>query len=374
MQPWSPSGLQIVPHLRWGSHVAHFYGSGDDLRDVLVPYFKAGLENNERCLWVTGDAFNAEQARAALRAALPDLDKRERIKQIEIANGDEWYAAGEKLRPRELLNGLLEREQDAVGLGYAGLRTNGNCSWVSRDQWADFLEYETLVQQTVRGRRMICMCSYCMDELLDGANVEVMERHDMTMPRALRSPSRGSSDAPAAAFDACQERAAEHASRHGRERRDLPSGREALDHHISSMARAHDLLMQRAGTGASLRDVVMCALDAFSSSQVKMSGSDIDVSPKHVLALSVALHELATNAAKYGALSSPQGRVDVKWAVKGGILHMDWEESGGPPVSPPTQIRFGARLLVEILSRYLDGHVTLNYAVSGVRSSITATL
>jgi hypothetical protein len=82
--------------------VVHFFWSGDELRDVLVPYFKAGLENNERCLWVTSKAFDAEQARSALRAAVPDLDKRERDKQIEIANSDEWYAAGEKLSPMSL--------------------------------------------------------------------------------------------------------------------------------------------------------------------------------------------------------------------------------------------------------------------------------
>src|ERR1700735_4799512 len=92
MQPWSPSGLQTVPHLQWGSHLAHFFGSGDELRDLLVPYFKAGLENNEQCLWVTGQALNAEEARSALRAAVPDLGKRERGKQIEIVNGDQWYA------------------------------------------------------------------------------------------------------------------------------------------------------------------------------------------------------------------------------------------------------------------------------------------
>jgi hypothetical protein len=109
MPPWSPSGLQTVPHLRWGSHLAHFFGSGSELRDVLVPYFKAGLENNERCLWVTGHAFNAEDARSALRAVVFDLDERERNRQIEIANGDEWYAKGEKLRPHELISGLLQR-------------------------------------------------------------------------------------------------------------------------------------------------------------------------------------------------------------------------------------------------------------------------
>ena len=91
MQTWSPSGLLTVPQLRWGSHLAHFFKAGDELRDVLVPYFKAGLDNNERCLWVTGQAFNAEQARSALRAAVPDLDKRERSGQIEIENGEAWY-------------------------------------------------------------------------------------------------------------------------------------------------------------------------------------------------------------------------------------------------------------------------------------------
>jgi hypothetical protein len=71
---------------------------------------------------------------------VPDLDKRERGKQIEIANGHERYAADEKPRPDALVNGLEQRERDAVGLGYAGLRTSGNCAWVSQHQWADFLE------------------------------------------------------------------------------------------------------------------------------------------------------------------------------------------------------------------------------------------
>ena len=159
-----------------------------------------------------------------------------------------------------------------------------------------------------------------------------------------------------------------------RNARDLPSAKEALERRIRSMAQAHDLLTLRAWTGASLTDVVVRALDAFPPAQVKMSGSALDVSPRHALTLSLALHELATNATKYGALSHPDGLVNVTWGVREGMLHLDWQESGGPPVAPPTQRGFGSRLLEELIGSDLGGGVTLNYDVSGVRCGITATL
>lgn len=534
MHPCSPSGLQTVPYLQWGSHLAHFFGSGNELRDVLVPYFKAGLENNERCLWVTGQAFNAEEARSALRAAVPDLHRRERDKQIEIVDGEEWYDAREQLRPSDLLNGLVQREHDALQLGYQGLRTNGNCAWVSPNQWADFLEYERLVQQTVRGRRMICMCSYCADELKGVAHLEVMDHHDLAVPSADRPKPRlqrgvgvdgnsfvqgGSAehelrqvlerqkrlfdlamvasdmgtwrytladnicvydqnaqqlygltegrflhneegvkakfhpddldlmwarvakaldpkgdgryeveyrvrqldggwrwlsawgvvefdgDGPnrkpvaivGASRDLTKQKQAEELQRlllselnHRvkntlatvqaitaqtlRGARDLPSAKEALDRRIRSLAQAHDLLTVRAWTGANFVDVVMRSLDAFAPSQVELSGGDIDISPKHALSLSLVLHELATNAAKYGALSCPEGRVRVRWGLQEGMLRLDWEECGGPPVVPPGKKGFGSRLLEELVGRDLNGDTKLTYDVSGVRCSISAAL
>jgi len=65
-------------------HLSHFYKTADDLQDLLVPYFKAGLENNESCLWVTAAPLGANQARSALRSAVPDFDRREKNRQIEI--------------------------------------------------------------------------------------------------------------------------------------------------------------------------------------------------------------------------------------------------------------------------------------------------
>jgi PAS domain S-box-containing protein len=159
-----------------------------------------------------------------------------------------------------------------------------------------------------------------------------------------------------------------------RDARDLPSAREALDRRIRSLAQAHDLLTLRSWTGADLRDVVARALEAFARTQLAVSGAALDISPKHALTLSLALHELATNAAKYGALSRPEGRVTVQWNVHEGMLHLQWEESGGPPVTPPTHKGFGSQLLEELIVRDLSGDTRLNYDAFGLRCRISARL
>lgn len=159
-----------------------------------------------------------------------------------------------------------------------------------------------------------------------------------------------------------------------RSARDLPSAREALDRRIHSMAQAHDLLTSRAWTGANLTDVVKRALDAFTPAQVEIAGISLDVSSKHALALSLALHELATNATKYGALSRPEGHVSVRWRVDQDMLLLDWEEKDGPPVAPPHQKGFGSRLLEQLVIHDLGGDIRLSYDISGVSCSIAAKL
>ena len=155
---------------------------------------------------------------------------------------------------------------------------------------------------------------------------------------------------------------------------DLPSAREALDRRIASMAKAHDLLRSRDWTGANLADVVARSLDAFAVGRIEVSGPDLEIPPRQALALSMALHELATNATKYGALSSREGRVRVDWCVENGSLRLDWQESGGPPVVPPTQKGFGSRLLERLLVRDLSGEISLDYQPAGLKFSIASPL
>jgi PAS domain S-box-containing protein len=156
--------------------------------------------------------------------------------------------------------------------------------------------------------------------------------------------------------------------------RDLPSAREALEQRIVSMARAHDLLIARSWTSTSLDEVVTTALEAFSPAQVQVSGPAVELPPRQMLALSMGLHELATNATKYGALSCPRGRVSVQWEKDGERLLFDWEESGGPPVTPPAQKGFGSRLLERLLASELGGDIEIDYAPEGLKCRIRAEL
>jgi two-component sensor histidine kinase len=99
--------------------------------------------------------------------------------------------------------------------------------------------------------------------------------------------------------------------------------------------------------------------------------------PQTALALTMALHELATNAAKYGALSVPSGRVTIEWSVSPGDpkhLKLRWEEKGGPPVSPPTRTGFGTRLVQRSLALELGGEVSLTYEPTGVVCDVSAPL
>jgi two-component sensor histidine kinase len=155
---------------------------------------------------------------------------------------------------------------------------------------------------------------------------------------------------------------------------DLSAARGAIDARIGSLAHAHDLLTERNWAGADLRDVIAQTIAPFAASQFQISGAALEISPKHALAFSLALHELATNAAKYGALSRAEGRVELAWEASATMLTLHWREHGGPPVAPPQRRGFGSRLLKEGLARELDGRAELDFRPDGVRCEISAAL
>jgi hypothetical protein len=183
MSDYATTGLQGLGEVPWGSHVCQFFQNGSDLRDTLVPYFKAGLENNERCLLVAMEPFSADNARSALRAAVGDFDRRERRKQIEIHDVRAWYNSDTVINGEEIVAGLLASEEQARADGYNGFRTNGNIGWLGRNQWEDFQDYEAGVTRGLSGRRMISMCSYCLDSCGSIELLDVITRHSHALTR-----------------------------------------------------------------------------------------------------------------------------------------------------------------------------------------------
>lgn len=178
-----PSGLSAVGSLPWGAHFCQFYGDQADLVDSLVPFFKAGLDSHEKCLWVTSEPLPARDARTALRNAVPDLEERERHHQIEIIDHHDWYKATGKTDPDATLRGWVEREERARADGFAGLRLTGNTYWVERSDWNGFVDYEARVSKTFQGRHIIGLCSYCLDRCQPHDILDVVANHQFALTR-----------------------------------------------------------------------------------------------------------------------------------------------------------------------------------------------
>lgn len=138
---------------------------------------------------------------------------------------------------------------------------------------------------------------------------------------------------------------------------------------IGVLIRAHDPLLKGQVATTGLAETVALATEPFAGSdgmRIERDGPDIELPPRMSLALSLALHELGTNAAKYGALSVPSGRVRVAWTVEDGRLRLQWSESGGPAVENPGSTGFGSMMIRQALEAESEGEVTLSYEPDGL--------
>jgi light-regulated signal transduction histidine kinase (bacteriophytochrome) len=144
---------------------------------------------------------------------------------------------------------------------------------------------------------------------------------------------------------------------------------QGLDGRIRSMAKSHSLLSQSRWEGVSIDRLLREELDPYTLEQMKvqLTGVNVMLTPKSALSLSLAIHELATNAAKFGAFSRPFGRVEVRWMLTpDGGVDLSWSEIGGPEVKPPTHVGFGTTLIERALAMETGGRATLHYHRTGI--------
>jgi len=167
-----------------------------------------------------------------------------------------------------------------------------------------------------------------------------------------------------------------------RPEREGTEARQAFESRLFALSRAHDVLTQESWQTAGLRNIVETAIEPYGGADGRrfvITGPDVRLPPHSALAFAMALQELATNAAKYGALSVPGGEVSIDWrlepaAVSRALLHFRWRETRGPPVLPPKRRGFGSRLIERTLAGDTNGQVEISYDPSGVRLELTMPL
>jgi two-component sensor histidine kinase/sensor domain CHASE-containing protein len=160
-----------------------------------------------------------------------------------------------------------------------------------------------------------------------------------------------------------------------RRAKDLNEFADGLDGRIRALSATHDLLTKSDWGTTPIRAVVEAELTPYAQDgdhEIELEGPPIELAPNDALSLGLAMHELATNAAKYGALSQPGGKVSAHWKlITPGLVRIEWQESGGPPVSPQRGRGFGTDLIERIVAHELKNPVQLDFAPEGVRCVLT---
>ena len=175
------TGIDVIGDTPWGTHLCLFYQTKEDLIDILVPYFKAGLENNEFCMWVTSEPLSAKDAKRSLQKAVRNLDAYIEKGQIEILDYSQWYTKSGKWEADRVLQGWIEKENQAVKRGFDGLRLTGNTSWLEERDWAAFTKYEATVDQVICNYRMLAICTYSLDRCRAAEVMDVVSNHQFAL-------------------------------------------------------------------------------------------------------------------------------------------------------------------------------------------------
>jgi PAS domain S-box-containing protein len=153
----------------------------------------------------------------------------------------------------------------------------------------------------------------------------------------------------------------------------VPDLKAAIAGRIQALAEVHGLFVESKWTGAELHSLVAKELAPYCKdvdARARIEGAHYLLAPDKAQTLAVTIHELVTNAAKYGALSVPHGRIDVAWTLPGGQLVLRWTETGGPPVTPPTREGFGTRVIGKMIGQF-GGHIRFDWNAAGLACEIT---
>jgi PAS domain S-box-containing protein len=178
------TGISAVGDMPWGTHFCSFYETKQDLLDILIPFFKTGLKNNEFCLWIVSNSelLTMPEARNALQEALPDLDRYVGEKSIEFA-GHDWFLDGGSFDFRRVANQFKQKVDEALARGYVGMRVNASPAWLETSNPKELRKFEAEVDQLYFHERIIASCTYPLPASRADFLLDVARNHRFAIAR-----------------------------------------------------------------------------------------------------------------------------------------------------------------------------------------------
>ncbi|MFW9877288.1 MAG: MEDS domain-containing protein [Candidatus Thorarchaeota archaeon] len=167
----------------WGTHLCYFYQKKEDLMDILIPYIKMGLEENQFCVWVTSEDLNEKEAKEKLISEIKDFNKFLRKGQIEIIPYTEWYLKDGEFNFQRVLDEWVQKYNYAISQGFNGIRVTGNTAWIEKKDWKYFSDYEEEINNVVGNYRMIILCTYSVEKCSINEILEIMKTHQVATIR-----------------------------------------------------------------------------------------------------------------------------------------------------------------------------------------------
>ena len=170
--PLRKTGLDVLGDRPWGSHFCLFFDTKSDLLEILVPYFKAGLAQNEFCFWVLADPLNEDDARYALKQAMPASNRHLVDRHMEFMPAEKCYLSDGVFNLDRVKNEWGARLDGALSAGYEGIRVTGSTGWLETREWPDFWKYEANLNESIVDQRMTVLCTY---PLVGSAGCDILD-------------------------------------------------------------------------------------------------------------------------------------------------------------------------------------------------------
>ena len=180
-----PTGLDVVGDMPWGTHICLFYETKQDFLDTLVPFFKAGLANNEYCLWILSksDPITKEEAWSALRLAVPNLTQHATPDRIELLSHEEWFLRAGEFDLQHVMSIVQNKLNQALARGQAGMRVNGGPAWLQKEKWDDFHALEHAFDAFVVDRPILTLCNFPLATSAAGDILAAARTHHFSVAR-----------------------------------------------------------------------------------------------------------------------------------------------------------------------------------------------